>query len=339
MTPKEIILKTFKFQPAGIIPHLILIGQDMVPKLNKYYRSDKWQKKIIFRYFYGTGGGALEAGEYIGNDLVREPFGSIVKLGNIPHVVKPALDKPSFEGYRWPDIEELVDRKRVKEGLFDPANREKFIYAGLLLGYLERAMFIRGMENFLIDMIEHPDFVYEYTEGYLKLKLQLYDYINEIGEIDAVFGGGDDCDQRGCIMGLPLWRKFIKPCLEKEVKHAHVMGKYYYMHSCGNVMPIIDDLVDIGIDALEPIQPEPMDIFLLKNKLKGKVVMIGGMGAQSIIPFGNPADIRMKTKQLLAVLGIGGGYVLGNAKPMYKDTPVENAAAFIEEAMQGEEFI
>jgi uroporphyrinogen decarboxylase len=106
-------------------------------------------------------------------------------------------------------------------------------------------------------------------------------------------------------------------------------------HMCGNVRPLVDDLLAMGLDGLESLQAEAMDVYELKRAVAGRMWLIGGMGVQQMMPFGTPDEIRAETRKLKRELGRGGGYVLASAKPLMEGVPVENAAAFIETAMEG----
>jgi uroporphyrinogen decarboxylase len=199
-------------------------------------------------------------------------------------------------------------------------------------GFFERAFTMRGFENILVDMVEHPAFVDDLMDGHLVIRMRVFDLIAERIPMEGFFGGGDDCDQRGPIMGIERWRRFIKPRLAKMISHAHSLGKPLVAHMCGNVMPLVDDLMEIGLDALESLQPEAMDVYALKERTAGKMALIGGMGTQSTLPFDTPEYVRDETERLKTELGKGGGYVLGSAKPVMKDVPTANAVAFLEAA-------
>ena len=204
----------------------------------------------------------------------------------------------------------------------------------MAMGLFERSWLMRGFENVLTDMLLSPTFVDELLDGILDVHLRMMDLIVARIPIDAYFGGDDWCDQRTVIMGLDLWRRFFKPRLARMIDHCHELGRPYVLHSCGNVSPLIDDLIDIGLDGLESLQAETMNVYKLKRKAAGKLVLIGGMGVQRLIPFGTPEEIRAETKRLINELGRGGGYVLGPSKPLPPETPIANAVAFIETALQ-----
>ena len=188
---------------------------------------------------------------------------------------------------------------------------------------------MRGIENLLIDLIEEPQFVNDLLDGITEVHIRFMDTMVKYIPIDAYFGGDDMCDQRGCIMGEDRWREFFKPRLKKIVEHCHSLGLPYVLHSCGNVLPLVDDLMEIGVDGLESLQPEAMNVYELKEKTAGKMVLIGGMGVQKLLYFGTPDEIKLETARLIDELGKGGGYIISPAKALDGE-PAENAAAFIE---------
>jgi uroporphyrinogen decarboxylase len=268
----------------------------------------------------------------IDGDLAREAFGTIVQQGNVLHVVEPVLPEPTLDGYEWPDPEKLID--------WDPLRREyehhpdSFRVCGLAMGLFERAWLMRGFEPLLMDMLTESDFVEKLLDGIRDYHIRMMDMIVERIPVEGYFGGDDWCDQRTVMMGIDLWRKFFKPRLAELIEHAHSLDKPYILHSCGNLSPLIDDLIEINLDALESLQAEAMNVYKAKRKAAGRLVLIGGMGVQRTIPFGSPDEVHVETCKLLRELGRGGGYVLAPSKPLPAGTPIANAVEFIETALQ-----
>jgi len=335
MTPKAIIEATFRFEDNGAVPYHIPIYNDVRSRLDAYYGSTHWQERLT-QYLFGGHEVGQGRPEELGGGLKRSPYGYVTR-DPIDHLEEPALKAPKMDGYRWPDPEDLADwdslaeRYQVAEG--------SFRLCGMSYGFFERGMKIRGMEDLLMDMIEHPQFVHDLFDGYQELRLKLIDMIIDRIPVEGVIDGGDDCDQRGPIMGLERWREFVKPRLKAVVDHVHAKGFPVVAHMCGNVRPLLGDLLEMGLDALESLQPEAMDVYELKRVTEGQMVLIGGMGTQWTLPFGSPDDVRRETLKLVNEMGRGGGYVLGPAKPLMEDVPLKNAVAFIETALLQEEHI
>ena len=132
-------------------------------------------------------------------------------------------------------------------------------------------------------------------------------------------------------MGLDHWRTFIKPRLARTWAPIREAGKYIFLHSCGRVDSLFDDLIEIGLDCFNPFQPEVMDVGALMARYRGRLSFFGGLSTQRTLPYGTPEDVRAETRRLLA-LGAGGNYILAPAHAVEGDVPLANMLAFIEEA-------
>ena len=326
MNPKQIAEKVFEFDEVWPVPYWLPVWRHMRAELNEYYGSDSWQERLV-QYFAASGVGDHGTKD-LGDKFYRSQYGYITREP-LKHLEVPALSGPNLDGYRWPDPERLGDWDLAAERL--AAAELSFRLGGMSFGYFERASFMRGVEDLLMDMVDHPQFVHDLMDGYLKIRIKQIDLIADRLPVDGIMAGGDDCDQRGPMMGVERWREFIKPRLQAEIDHAHKKGLRLVAHMCGNARPIVPDLIEMGLDALESLQPEAMDVYELKRKAAGKMVLIGGLGIQSTLRFGSPEEVAAETRRLIRELGRGGGYVFGPSKPITKDfVPVENAVACLE---------
>jgi len=329
MKPRERVQAAFRFEETDLVPYRIELDADLEKELDAHYGTPTWREEIT----------DFVVGHHIGHETrtlpdgrIRDAFGTVFRQGNILHVEEQALPEPSLDGYRWPDPETLVDWDALSRVY--SAWPDSFKLCGLAMGLFERSWMMRGTENILVDMLLETDFVEDLLDGILDVHLKTMDLIAERVPIDAYFGGDDWCDQRTVMMGLDLWRKLFKPRVAKMIDHGHALGLPYVLHSCGNVAPLADDLLDIGLDGLESLQAEAVNVFKLKRKTAGRLVLIGAMGVQKTIPFGTPDEVCRETQRLIDELGRGGGYILAPSKPIPAGTPVANAVAFIETACQ-----
>ena len=330
MTPREIVKdKVFRFEEVRPVPYHMWIDDDVRRRLDAHYGGPQWKDRLV-SYLDGGHWAGEAGGQGLPDGLTRSPFGYDYRGGNIMHVERVALPEPTLAGFEWPEAESLADWDRLKR---DYESCPAFRHCGMCYGFFERTIFMRGMENLLMDMIEHPQFVHDLMDEYLRIRLELIDLIIERVPIEAIADGGDDCDQRGPIMGLARWQEFIRPRLKAVIDHVHARGLPVIAHMCGNVGPLIDDLLEIKLDALESLQPEAMDVYATKKKAAGKMVLIGGMGTQQMLPKGAPAEVAAETRRLCREMGAGGGYILSPAKPLMPDVPTANAVAFIEAAL------
>ena len=268
--------------------------------------------------------------EDLGHGCVRDIFGvvwdrSVDKdIGQIKGLVLP---EPTLDGYTFPDP--------LSERCFSdiPGSIEKYpdLFRIFSIGFslYERAWTMRGMENLLMDFYVNPDFVRDlfgaiadYNIAQVR-KALTYD-------IDAVYFGDDWGKQFGLQMGAELWRELIYPELKRMYGVVREAGKFVFIHSCGDVDELFDDLVGIGLNCFNPFQPEVMDVEELMKRYRGRLSFHGGLSTQRTLPYGTPEDVRRETRHLLD-LGREGGYIFGPAHAVEGDVPLENMLAFINE--------
>jgi uroporphyrinogen decarboxylase len=237
------------------------------------------------------------------------------------------LPDPTVEGYTFPDPPGPEAFAHYPQFVED--NQEYFISGGG--GHLfEAAWAMRGMENLLTDMVWHPEFVHELMERisdyYLTIIVQAVQY-----DVDA-FSFGDDwgSQDKGLMMGPRCWRTYIKPYMAKMFAPIKEAGKFVTLHSDGDVTAIFDDLIEIGLDVYNPFQPEIMDVYEMKRQYGDRLCFHGGIGIQSLLPFGTPQEVRAEARRMIEVVGAGGGYILAPSHGVLADIPVENIMALIE---------
>jgi uroporphyrinogen decarboxylase len=127
-----------------------------------------------------------------------------------------------------------------------------------------------------------------------------------------------------------MWRAFIKPYLKEMFDRAHARGYDVFIHSCGNVSLILDELLEIGLNVFNPFQPEVIDVEKLIERYAGRLVFYGGLSIQKTLPFGSAADVRAEVAHRLGLARVYGGYVIAPSHEMPPDVPVENVIAMVE---------
>ena len=192
--------------------------------------------------------------------------------------------------------------------------------------HFEKAYFARGIENFLADMAGEP----KYAKSLLDMIIRKN--IVNISEIDGILLGSDWGSQKSLLMSPDVWHEMIAPGEQREYDLIHEGGKDVWVHSCGNVEAIMGDLVKMGVDVMNPVQPECMDLVKIKRLHGDKLTFWGGVSTQQTLPYGTPDQVRAEVSQVVDILGAGGGYILAPAQSIQSDVPYENACAMIEEA-------
>lgn len=333
MMLRDVVLSQIRHRETPEVPYTLEFEEDDVGKrLDAYYGGPAWRERIK-PYMVGVAAVDTDPKEPMDARYVRDGYGGIWRQDMRPwHLEKPPLAEPSFDGYEFPKAESFL-RPEWKMDAWQKCARHKdsFLIGELGWGLFERSWNLRGFENVLVDSVEEPDFFEEMLDRLMNLYLDFVDYTADL-PIDGILFGDDWGDQRGVILGPERWRRFLKPRWAKIYEAVHAKGKITMGHSCGSVAAIVPDLIEIGLDVLESVQPEAagMNPYELKRKWGDKITFWGGLGSQSTIPRGTPDEIRREVHHLKAEMARGGGYILAPAKPLQRETSTENAVAAVE---------
>ena len=190
---------------------------------------------------------------------------------------------------------------------------------------------LRGTQNFLCDLLLNPPLANAlYDRLYAALTAQCVAYAQ--AGVDVVQIIGDIAMQDRLITSPETWRRYDKPRLAhliREIKSVHTEVKLF-MHTDGNVMDIIPDLIEVGLDILNSIQPESMDPVALKHRWGDQIVLHGGVSLQHTVPHGAVQDVKREVRYLVEHCEPGGGFVLAPSNALLPEFPVENVAAMYE---------
>jgi uroporphyrinogen decarboxylase len=334
MNCRERVLAAFRFEETDPIPYQLPMEDNVAERLDAYYVSPAWRERLQQHVgFVGMPSlGILMDGPAVYTDH----FGTVWRVDKRPHhLKKPALIEPDLTGYTWPDIDDIWDETLIQRQLREAQKKGQFIVGTLGFGLFERSWTMRGFENGLTDMLLHLAFYEELLEGILEFQLKVVRRLLEL-PIDGVMFSDDWGDQRGVLMGPRLWRKFIKPRARALHEVVRAAGKWALQHCCGSAFDIIPEMIDIGLDVLESLQPEAMDVYEIKRRYGKHLRLWGGLGTQRLLPFGTADEIRAEVERLRRELGRGGGYILAPAKPLMPEVPTDNAVAAVEAFTQGE---
>jgi uroporphyrinogen decarboxylase len=335
MSPRDVMKLAFQFKEHAEIPFLFNCSEDQAAGLTAYYGGEDW-KKIPRNYVCRITGVdnflSLAGYQEIAPDRYRDRIGCVWEFGSTHHLVEPPLKEPSLNGFRLPDIDEYFTRyvRPLWERKPFPGDGS-FRVVGHSFGLFERAWSLRGFEQFLMDLIDNPRFCEELLEMIAEWTLRSIDNLLS-APVDAIRLTDDYADQQGMIFGLERFRRFFKPHWKRIFSRIRKAGVYSVLHVCGCAAPAAPDLIECGLDCLESLQPEAMDIYKLKKEYGGDLRLWGGLGAQSVLPFGSSDEVRREVKRLKEEMGRGGGYILAGAKGIREEVPLDNVIAYLEEA-------
>jgi uroporphyrinogen decarboxylase len=241
----------------------------------------------------------------------------------------PCLADADLSGYRFPDPTAAYRFEHLADWTATNAGHYTFLWVGDLW---ERATFMRGMESLLLDLTLAPRFVEDLLTGVADYILRTMEILCSRFSFDGVALSDDYGTQRGLLLSPAHWRRFIKPHVARIYGLAKRHQRTVFHHSCGNIVPIIGDLIDSGLDVLHPIQPEAMDILQLKREFGAHLTFCGGIRTQDLLPHGTPQQVRDEVRRLQDVMGRGGGYILEPGITLQADVPLANLLALIEAA-------
>ena len=248
--------------------------------------------------------------------------------GDIGVPFDPPLASGNFADYQFPKVnqefalEQVAKLEREEKGLFR--------MFGLTYTLYERAWGLRGMEELLADMIAQPDFVHELMGRIVQHHLELLDLILPY-DFDAVYFGDDWGTQNGLIMGADLWRRLIKPYMKILCEKVRSSGKIVVLHCCGDIEDILGEVIEIGVNCYNTVQPELYDLRKLKEKYGQDLCFYGGISNQQFLPYATPQEVYDKCMEVLEVMQ-GGGYILSPTHSITPDIPIENARAIVKAA-------
>ncbi len=277
-------------------------------------------------YYQAGGSYTDEWGVGWRNQAYETPYGTGYYTEIIGH---PLADERAIAAYRAPDpnrIELYAEAERVLRDFKD----EYWIVGVTVTTIFETAWALRGYDQMLMDFVADPDLAEVLLDIPYRYHLNAAKKLVEMG-VDMVWTGDDVGMQTGMLISPRTWRRFFKPRMANfiaSLKAINPQVKVAY-HSDGNISAIIPDLIEIGLDVLNPVQPACMDPAMLKQAFGDKLCFWGSMDEQHTLPFGSPADVRNEVLTRLATLGKDGGLILGPTHHVQLDTPMENFWAMV----------
>jgi len=223
-------------------------------------------------------------------------------------------DYPSYK-FPDPDRQELLQTefKLFGEGV-KKYGKTHAIVGGVTCTIFEGCCMLRGLSRVLTDMIENEDFLNDLMDKLESYSFKVGKNLINIGA-DIIYIGDDVGMQTGMLISPDFWRKYLKQRYARLFEKWRKLNKniVFALHSDGCVEPIVSDLVEIGLDILNPVQPGTMDDAMLKKKYGSKITFWGGINVQKTIPFGSTSDVIGEVKDRINIFGPGGGFIISSS--------------------------
>lgn len=238
----------------------------------------------------------------------------------------------------WPDMTDPSRVAHVAELARSLAaqNQYAILATPWLLFPFERAYAMQGLENFLLNMGLHPDFAVALLKKNAECcKVLMAAFLDQLGDNVDIIKIGDDLGTQQSLMISPkMYRAMLKPIHADFIRFIkqRTRAKVFF-HTDGDVEPLIEDFIEIGVDILNPIQTSAgkmSDLASLKAKYGDRIVFCGAVDTHRVLPFGTPDEVRQEVKRVIQALGPGGGFMLGSVHTVMDDVPAQNVLAMVD---------
>jgi len=241
---------------------------------------------------------------------------------------------------KWDYLDEYIEKMPdpIIPDFFDGAiqarknNPDAFVVGMNFFCFYERLWTIRGMQDLLADFLLEPEKVMRLTNAVRDFHLKV---IKGYGtaKVDAIYTSDDMGTQESLFFSPEVFRKFIKPAYAALIEEAHSYNMQFWLHTCGNVTSIMEDLIEIGLDVIHPIQPYAMDAKATVKAFGGRITFMPGIDVQHLLPHCSKEEVVKGTKELIdTFLQPGGGMIFSLSNAIHTDVPCENIEAFMQTA-------
>ncbi len=345
LTSKERVMTSLNWQEPDRVPIQIYLTPEIEARLQQYFGNPDLLDVfgVDLRNIGAVWKGKLKPDH---DGLFYDVWGigyrnAVYEFGTYPEAADLALSRVTtmdeFEAYAWPDINDF-DFSTI------PEQCERYKDYAICIGDAGTPDIVngvsrgRGMEQVLIDIATDDevgmaiiDRRVDFYAEYVKRALQAAD-----GKIDIVCLGEDCGTQKGRMVSPATFDHVFRPRLKRFYDLAHEYGAKAMMHSCGDTSDLQPTFIEMGLDILDAMQPEPpgmRDIERLRNMTRGKLAYCGLISTQDTLPHGTVEQCRAEARHRLDVIARGGGYFFSPAHCIQPDTPIENVLAVYEEAL------
>jgi len=357
MNPRERLIKTLDHEEPDRIPLTARFWLDTEVKLRKFYgvsTNDELLEKLGIepgRAFIKIGPprgwepskeyqGFCDAIGYDSSDqyTTYEEWGIERRLGS--QAENRLLRQFYFTKHPWEEFSEVSQiEELVLPDLSDPKRFEnsrrivkdlgdvRVIFADIGHCQWTKAWELRGMMTFMKDLHLNRKMAEAVLDRLNEYYCDMIDRLFDMGA-EGVRLSEDWGNNKSMFINPVLWREIFKPRYQKLFERAKRRNGFVMFHSDGNITPIVEDLVEIGIDILNPIQPECMDQIEVKKKYGDKITLDTGISVQKTLPFGSTSEVKREALKTIKNLAPGGGFVYGTSHYALYDVPVANIIKF-----------
>ncbi|MEM0308855.1 MAG: uroporphyrinogen decarboxylase family protein [Thermofilaceae archaeon] len=239
------------------------------------------------------------------------------------------LQRVELEEYPWPELDEEETQRLVSHA--------RRVYGDYLLvagveHLWENAWQLTGFNEAFRMMLRDPAKFERILDGIDRIRVEEAKLLCDLG-VDVIYDGDDVGMQKGMMMSPQLWRRYFKPRYKRLIDEVHRRGAFFMFHSDGWIEPIIPDLVEIGVDILNPVQPECMDPYRVKELYGDELALHGTVSVQTTLLFATPLEVEELVRERVSRLGPE-GFILAPTHAIQPGTPVDNVLAMYRAALR-----
>ena len=326
MTARRDALDAIAHRTPSRVPYDLQFTAEARRKMAEFYGDDRFEAKL---------GGCLTIARVgmrrnVGPDLWEDEFGVLWDRSRDRDIGIPAnrlITPETLPAYRMPDPDESLLCAEVEAAV--QQRHDTLVVVKFSYNLFERAWSLVGLDELLMAMVTDPPLVHTLLDRLTDYYLRLIERVTAY-PVDAVLFGDDWGSQRGLLMGPAHWRAFLKPRVAELYRAVRRRGGLVFLHCCGKVQELLPELIECGLDVLNPFQPEVMDVAEMKRLHGDRLTFYGGISTQQTLPRGNVAQTRDEVRRLLDLFHEGGGCIAAPAHAIPGDARPENIAAMID---------
>ncbi|MFY9176054.1 MAG: uroporphyrinogen decarboxylase family protein [Caldicoprobacterales bacterium] len=342
MTKRDIFLKTIKREMEGYVPFEFSLCPSLVNKFKqktgrtdyveyfnmpaRYIAVEALPRKVDFSTYFKDKGSDISV-DHWGVGYIQ---GSLEHFNRMVHPMEDFETIEEFKSFPYPNVEEDYNWDKLPSIVESIKKSDLIAVASMAITIFEIAWYLRGMDQFMVDLMMQPELACYHMDRITHIRCECARRYARAG-VDILHVGDDVATQRDMMMSPEMWRKFLKPRLKKVIDAAREVNPDILIdyHSDGNVESIIPDLIEIGVDILNPVQPECMDPVKIKELYGDKLSFRGTIGTQTTMPFGSAEEVKRVCREMIDKIGKGGGFILAPTHVLEPEVPWENIEAML----------
>jgi uroporphyrinogen decarboxylase len=343
MTRRDAVKSALAFNPVWPVPYHFDFTHDMRAKLQQHFGVEDVDKAVgnyMLQINVGSNAGAeinrtaAPLMESIGENTFRDEFGVVWDKsggGDIGIPKNQVLGEPDLSLLRMPDVEDPRRWGGYAE-LAETAG-DRYLMACFSSPLYQRAWFLRGMGDLLMDMATNEEFVEGLLDRLAEFSIGIVRGVAKRGA-DGIIFYDDYAQQKALLFSPAMFKRYFAPRLARIFGEARKAGLDVFFHCCGAAEAILDDLLAAGAQVFNPFQPEVMDTAAMAQKYRGRLAFYGGISTQHTLPFGKPDEVRAECRRMQELFRESGGYILAGAHAIQRDVPMENVLALLDAARE-----